>query len=88
MTIVQSEILRDLESMGIELVFWEKPRSFPGSLVVQPILLDEIKQAQVKDEEVKKNRKSINKGKALGFIEGERGVIKFQNRICVSQEGS
>jgi len=34
MTIVRLEILRDLENLGIELVFPGKPGSFLGSLVV------------------------------------------------------
>jgi len=45
MKVVQPEILRDFESMGIKLVFLGEPRLFLGSLVVQPTLLDEIKQA-------------------------------------------
>jgi len=53
----------------------------------QPTLLDEIKQAQTKDEEVKRIRESISKGKALRFVEDEHGVIRFQNRICVLEEG-
>jgi len=65
--VVQPKILRDLESIGIELVFPGGLRLFLRSLIVQPILLDEIKQAQTTDEEVKRIRESINKGKALGF---------------------
>ena len=57
--------------MGIKFVFPGQPGLFLGSLIVQPALLDEIKQAQTKDEEVKRIRKSINKGKALGSIEDE-----------------
>ena len=79
MTIVRLEILRDLENLGIELVFPGKPRSFLGSLVVQPTLLDEIKQAQAKDEEVKRIRESLNKRKAFGFVEDELEIIKFQH---------
>jgi len=36
--------------------------------------------------EVKRIMESIDKGKALGFMEDEQGVIKFQNRICVPQK--
>jgi len=86
MKVAQPEILRDLESMGIKLVFPGEPRLFLGSLIVQSTLLDEIKQAQIKDEEVKRIRESINKGKALGFVEDEQGVIRFQNRIFAQQE--
>jgi len=28
---------------------------------------------------------NMSKGKALGFIEDEQGIIRFQNRICVPQ---
>jgi len=35
---------------------------------------------------VKSITDSINKGKALGFVENKQGVIRFQNQICVSQE--
>jgi len=71
MTIVRLEVRRDLKSIGIELLFLGKPKSFLGSLVVQPTLPDENKQAQAMDEEVKRIRESINKGKALGFVEDE-----------------
>jgi len=27
----------------------------------------------------------MSKGKVLGFIEDEQGIIRFQNRICVPQ---
>jgi len=86
MKVMQLGIVRDLESMGVELVFPEELGLFLGSLVVQPTLLYEIKQAQTKDEEVKRIRESINKGKALGFVEDEQGVIRFQNRIFAQQE--
>jgi len=81
----QPETLRDLESMGVELIFPGETRLFLGSLVVQPTLLDEIKQAQTKDDEVERIREGISKGKALGFVENEHGIIRFQNRICVPQ---
>jgi len=84
--VIHSEILKDLESMGVELVFPREPGLFLGSLVVQPTLLDEIKQVQTKDEEVKRIRESISKRKALEFVEDEHRVIRFQNRICVPQE--
>jgi len=69
--------------VGVELVLPGEPGLFLGSLVAQPTFLDEIKQAETKDEEVKMIIESMNKRKALGFIEDERGVLKFQNQICV-----
>ena len=44
-TSVQQEILKDLGRVGIELVFSKKPRLFLSNVLVQPTLLDEIKQA-------------------------------------------
>ena len=63
--------------MAIELVFPGEQGLFLGSLVVQPTLLDEIKQAQTKNGEVRRIKETINKGKALGFVEDEQGIIKF-----------
>ena len=85
--VAQPKILRDLESMGIELVFSGKPRLFLDSLIVHPTFLDEIRQVQTKDEEVKRIRENINEGKALRFVEDEQVVIRFRNRNCVPQGG-
>jgi len=35
---------------------------------------------------VKRIREGTSKGKALGFVEDEHGVIRFHNRICVPQK--
>ena len=34
---------------------------------------------------IKEIKVNISKGKALGFVEDEQGIIRFQNRICVPQ---
>jgi len=40
----------------------------------------------VGDEEKERIQVAISKGKALGFVEDEQGVIRFQNQICVPQK--
>ena len=72
--------------MGIEFVLPAETGSYLGSLVVQPTLLDEIKQAQMEDEEIERIRVSIGKGKASKFVEDQQRVIRFHSRICVPQE--
>ena len=45
--------------------------------MVQPILLDEIKQSQVRDEEIERIKVNISTGKVLGFVEEKQRVIRF-----------
>ena len=87
MKVMQLEILRDLESIAIELGFPVESGLLLGSLIVQPTLVAEIQQGQTKDEEVKRIKESINKGKAWGSVEDEYGISIFQNRISVPQNG-
>jgi len=47
--------------------------------VVQPILFDEIKHAQVGDEEIERIKENISKGKVLCFVGEKLGVMRFPN---------
>jgi len=58
---VRPKILKDLENVGIEPMLLEEPGLFLGSMVVQPILLDEIKRTQVGDEEIERVKANIKK---------------------------
>jgi len=71
--------------MSIEVMPLLEFRSFLNSMFVQHTLLDEIKQTQVGDAKIEGIKVNMSKGKVLGFMEDEQGIIRFQNRICVPQ---
>jgi hypothetical protein len=57
---------------------------FVASLVVQPTLVDKIREAQKGDKELEKIREDLKEGKAKGFSEDEQGTIWFEKCICVA----
>ena len=72
--------------MSIELVLLHEPRLFLNGMYVQHTLLDGIKQEQVGDAKIERIKVTMSKGKVLGLMENEQGIIRFQNRICVAQK--
>ena len=80
-TMVRPKILRDLENVGTEPVLLQEPRSFLGGIMVQPILLDEIKHAQVGDEEIERIKGNISKGKVLCFAGVRSNRIKEEYHL-------
>jgi hypothetical protein len=62
------------------------PKGFVASLVVQPMLMDRIREAQKGDKELEKIRDALKEGKANGFSEDEQGTIWFEKRVCVAND--
>ena len=73
------EALRDL---SLEVV----PEGFVASLVVQPTLMDRIKEAQKGDKEIEKIKDNLKEGKAQEFSEDEQGTVWFERRVCVPND--
>ena len=73
------ETLRDL---SLEVV----PEGFVASLVVQPTLMDRIKEAQKGDKEIEKIKDNLKEGKIQEFNEDEQGTVWFEKRICVPND--
>jgi hypothetical protein len=55
-----------------------------AKLEIKPILLEDIRMGQEKDEEIIQIKERANKGQALGFDTISDGLFRYQNRVCVS----
>jgi ribonuclease HI len=74
------DLCRGLRDLSLEVV----PSGFVTSLVVQPTLMDRIREAQKGDKEIKDIRSALKEGKAKEFSEDEQGTIWFGKRVCVA----
>ena len=58
-----------------------------ASLVVQPTLMDRIREAQKGDKEIEgikeTLREALKQGRTTDFREDEQGTVWFEKRICV-----
>ena len=76
----RSEALRDL---SLEVV----PEGFVASLVIQPTLMDKIREAQKGDPEIERIKENLKEalieGRTIEFREDEQGTVWFEKRICV-----
>jgi hypothetical protein len=76
------DLCRRLSDLSLEVV----RACFVASLVVQPTLMDRIKEAQKGDKEIEKIRDALKEGKVSGFSEDEQGTIWFEKRVCVASD--
>ena len=53
---------------------------------VKPTLLDQIREAQKKDNEMNEIRENMSNGKAQGFRADEQGTLWFEKRLCVPND--
>jgi hypothetical protein len=65
------DLCKGLRDLSLEVVL----EGFIASLVVQPTLMDRIREAQKGDKELEKIRDALKEGKANGFSEDEQGTI-------------
>ena len=72
-------LLKELEKIETSLVCGER-RMYLNELIVQPIMLDRIKEEQAQDEFLQKIFKSE---KNLDFKKHENSSIRFKDRLCV-----
>jgi hypothetical protein len=68
------DLCRGLRDLSLEVV----PAGFVASLVLQPTLMDRIREAQKGDKEIEDIRNALKEGKAKGFSEDEQGTIWFE----------
>jgi hypothetical protein len=76
------DLCRGVRDLGLEVV----PTGFVASLVVQPTLMDRIREAQKGDKEIEKIRDNLKEGKSSDFSEDEQGTIWFEKRVCVAND--
>ena len=63
-------------------------RSVVSSLVIQPTLMDEIRQAQSSDYRLERIRAMVTSGRSTPFRVDEEGALRFRDRLCVSDMAS
>jgi hypothetical protein len=76
------DLCRGLRDVRLEVV----PTGFLTLLVVQPKLIDRIREAQKRDKEINSIRDALKEGKANDFSEDEQGTIWFEKQVCVAND--
>jgi hypothetical protein len=65
------DLCKGLKDLSLEVV----PKSFIASLIVQPTLMNRIKETQKGDEDIEKIKENLKEDKAKGFSEDELGTL-------------
>ena len=68
---------------GIELITGRL-----SSMMLESVLLEKIKQGQKEDPELIGHKKNVESGKKSNFNIFADGVIRFQDRLCVPDDGN
>ncbi|KAK1606927.1 hypothetical protein QYE76_030600 [Lolium multiflorum] len=79
---LHEDLCKGLKDLSLEVV----PEGFVASLIVQPTLMDRIKETQKGDEDIEKIKENLKEDKAKGFSEDEQGNVWFGKRICVAND--
>ena len=78
-----SDLCEALRDLSLEVV----PEGFVASLVVQPTLMDKIREAQKGDSDIERIggniKEALIEGRTIEFREDEQGTVWFEKRICV-----
>jgi len=80
--ITQTNLLKDLKSMGVQLVSHGQVDIQLSALTLQPSLAKEIRVNQETNPELQRIKQN-NKGKSLGIFIRKDGSLRFQNCSCV-----
>jgi hypothetical protein len=72
----------DIEKFDKEIVIGEV-QVLMAKLEIKLTLLEDIRMAQGKDDEIIQIKERVSKGWALGFYATLDGLFKYQNRLCV-----
>jgi hypothetical protein len=83
LVIQESELCKEMRKLDLNIV----PLSLNFILSMNPILDDQIKEAQKGDEELMKIKAQTEENKALDFRVDQYGVLWFKKRLCVSEQG-
>jgi hypothetical protein len=81
----KKELLLDLERAGVEMMVGEI-QSYMSSLTLEPTLMEQIRTAQLSDNEIIKSREEVEKGVQSDFHVAGDGMLKFRNRVCVPND--
>ncbi|XP_017973337.1 PREDICTED: uncharacterized protein LOC108661393 [Theobroma cacao] len=78
-------ILLELKSLGIQLSNG-KDGTLLASFVVKPSLLNQIKELQKFDDELKQEVQKLRDGETNEFRLGDDGILMLGNRVCVPKD--
>src|SRR5262249_60888981 len=81
----QKELIKEFERLSIEFV-GEDVEMEIANLVLEPTLIDRIKEAQRYDEAIQKIKKEMQVGKYTDFTVDEDDVVRMQGRLCVPND--
>ena len=81
----QRPLLEELQRLRLEIV---SPGSTARlmSLVLQPTLLDRIREKQSGDPYLLRIREQLDRGQAEGFAVDSSGVLRYRDRLCVPMD--
>jgi hypothetical protein len=82
---MQKELLLDLEKAGVEMMVGEI-QSYMSSLTLEPTLMEQIRTAQLSDNEITRIHEEVEKGVQLDFHVAGDGMLKFRNRVCIPND--
>ena len=77
------ELAQEVRQLNLQIV----PYGALNTLHVSPMLEDQIKEAQVKDKEIKRLKKKSAVKEIQGFKVDEQGILWYEDRICIPQNG-
>jgi hypothetical protein len=82
---MKKELLLDLERVGVEMMVGEI-QSYMSGLTLEPTLIEQIRTAQLSDNEITRSREEVEKGVQLDFHVAGDGMLKFRNRVCIPND--
>nr|CAD1838520.1 unnamed protein product [Ananas comosus var. bracteatus] len=85
LVVTQPPLIEQMKRLELEVVAPDTPLRLM-TLVVQPTLLERIKEKQVHDVELQKIRAKIVDGYTGDFLVDNQGMLRFRGRICVPVE--
>jgi hypothetical protein len=81
----KKELLLDLERVGVEMMVGEI-QSYMSGLTLEPTLIEQIRTAQLSDNEITRSREEVEKGVQSDFHVAGDGMLKFRNRVCIPND--
>ena len=81
----QPSLQKEMRQFDLEVVAPEVP-AILAALVVQPTLLERIRDQQSLDPYLQKVRCDVESGRGDDFSVGSDGALRFRNRLCVPKD--
>ncbi|GKB14445.1 retrotransposon protein, putative, ty3-gypsy subclass [Tanacetum coccineum] len=84
---IQPEIIKDLELIEVELVFFSS-EGYVASLKIEPSLILRINEAKKDNGKLWAVLQDLKEGKQVEFWVDDHGVLWYGNRLCVPDDSS